>query len=203
MIDKPRGSALLKELAKRVIATHLENEGHRDIAVRPAAYTGDVDIAFERLGNTVGVKVHADPYYGVDGAKCTDMSLPFYRQDSGEAALQSIAHHVTREPGWAIRCDADLLFDYALAVDQTEDEIIDLMDEPDEVFLPQIRITRDSLRIIPFDELCSWFEANQEDYPSRPIDSGGHSAWYRIVPRADLERAIPGLKRVGSIYRSR
>ena len=161
-----------------------------------------VNMAYERLGRDLTVKIKTDPYYGVDQAKCEDLSLPFYRADVGALALQSMAHHVSREPGWALTSPADELFYYTLVVDQTEGEVLDLLDGPDEEFMPAIRVVRDDLRIVPMSELNRWFEQNQEEYPSRPAQDGDHSAWYRIVPRIEFDRALPSVRHVGSIYRT-
>jgi len=46
----------------------------------------------------------------------------------------------------------------------------------------------------------SWFEAHFEDYTPRPVMLGGAAAWYRLVPRNDLERAVTGIRNAGSVF---
>lgn len=200
MFTRPKGPEALDAVASRVVKRYLERQGRRDVVIHFPPRPDGIEITYERLGQPVGVKIKSDPYYGVDEAKCADRSLPFYRCDAGEAALQSVAHHLNRDPGWAVTSSADELFYYVFVIDQTEDQVVTLLEQEDDVFFKGIRIVRDDLRIVPMAELNRWFVANQDDYTTRPITVGDHSAWYRIVPRVEFDQAVPGVVNVGSIF---
>ncbi len=192
--------ALLHAVAGRIIARYLDAQRKREIVIRHDSARDGVDLTYEHLGRTVGVKIKADPYAGYDGAKCSDRTLPFYRPAGHEYALEYLAHHTDRTPGWARGSIADELFYYLLAIDQTEGEVAALLEASDDEFFEGIRIARDDLRVIPMHALQTWFESAQDSYPSRPIQAGDHSAWCRIVPMSELEAAVPGVVRVGPIF---
>ena len=99
----PKGpAALLDAVATRVIKRYLEEQGRREVTIHFPPRRDGVELTYRRVGQSVDVKIKADPYFGVDEAKCMDRSLPFYRTDTGQAALQSVAHHLNRDPGWAV-----------------------------------------------------------------------------------------------------
>lgn len=199
------GFSLLQSVAVRILVRYLERAGARDVIRVPPGHTSSgrgVDLTYAKLGGTIRAKVKADPYCGVDPVRIADLELAFYRRRHEEYALETIGEGIDRPAGWAASSDADELLYYFLAIEQTEDEIRDLVaDSDDEVFFRGIRVARDDLRIIPMDALRDWFVEHQRDFPSRPVRSGAGSAWYRLVPTAVLEDAVPGVVRVGSIYR--
>ena len=47
--------------------------------------------------------------------------------------------------------------------------------------------------------LRRWFEAHYEEYTPRPVLVGDHSAWFRLVPRDVLRRAVP-VRVVGPVF---
>jgi hypothetical protein len=47
----------------------------------------------------------------------------------------------------------------------------------------------------------AWFAECAGAYPSRPVTSGGHSAWYRLVPRDDIIAALP-VREAGPVFAS-
>lgn len=197
-----RGSRLLHEVAVRILVRYLQCAGHRDAAASTDAINGAqcVDLAYSLDGVRRSVTVKADSYAGVDPAKVARRELVFYRPSTGMYGLESLADTFSRQPGWVQRSQADELFYYRLAIAQTEDEVAALMDEPDDVFFSEIAVERDDLRIIPMRPLQEWFAATGERYSPRPVLTEGRSAWYRIVPEADLEAGVAGVQRVGSIF---
>jgi hypothetical protein len=194
---RSEGAELLHLCALRIVSRFLLDQGSRSVETFPG--TSGFDIRFDRLGTTVRGRVKSDPYCGQDPVKIEDRSLPFYRADGGDYALQVIAHHVSKEPGWALHPEIDEVFYYMLAVDHTEDDLARLVEEPDETFFGGIRVPRDELHILPMAQIREWLPDHLEQFPSRPISAGDHSAWYRIVPRTQLARAVPGIVHVGSI----
>lgn len=197
-----RGSRLLHEVAVRILVRYLRGAGSPDAAACTDALSGAqcVDLSYSRNGQRVRVTVKADSYAGIDAHKIAQRELVFYRPSTGMYGLESLADTFSRQPGWVQRSQADELFYYRLAIAQTEDEVAALMDEPDDVFFSEIAVERDDLRIIPMRPLQDWFATSGERYAPRPVLTEGRSAWYRIVPEADLEAAIPGVQHVGSIF---
>lgn len=198
-----RGAILLQVVAERIIARYLRQEGMSEVSAftlkRRNGHGDGVDLTYSRLGRPTLVKVKADPYFGVDSLKVCDLDLPYYRSDRGEYALEAIAHHVTREPGWAFRSDAHELFYYLLALEHTEEQVAELVRLPDEEFFSGLRVARDELRIMSMDAVRSWFIRHQEDFMSCSVRIGDRSAWYRIIPRTALDHAIPDIVNAGSI----
>lgn len=196
------GTALLHEVAKRIIARHLERTGATDVTVshllRDEAI--GVDLTYSSGVARMAVKVKADPYYGIDPMKITDRSLVFYRSETQSYGLESVADTTTGEVGWIQRSQADELYYYRLVIAQTEDEVAALLEEPDEVFFSELAVERDDLRIIPMRELRAWFEASFDRYAPRPVVTDGRPAWYRIVPQADLEAGVRGVRSAGGIF---
>jgi hypothetical protein len=156
-----------------------------------AGETSGIDITCSRDGRGWAFKVKGDPYFGVEPAKIADRQLAFYRREGADYAFEAIANNVTRHPGWIFQSHADQLYYYFLALGQPESEIGALLEEPDDVFFPEIKVERDELHVIPMERLRAWFEANYEHYTPRPVLMGDHSAWYRLVPREVLRAAVP------------
>lgn len=194
---KRSGGALLQAVADRIIGRHLARSGASAILVVDSEFDplkrAGVDVVCTKDGASLRVKVQPDPYFGTDPAKSDDQALAFYRKAGGAYALETIAHHVTREPGWVFGSTADDLYYYFLAISQPEDEVAALMEEPDGVFFSELAIDRDELHILPMTALRAWFAPNNERYMSRPVAHGDHSGWCRIVPLADVAAAVPGL----------
>lgn len=201
---RPTGAMLLQAVAERVIARYLRDAGYAEVAVmggRPSNHPGaGVDITYLLQGRRRRIKVKPDAYFGTDPSKVRDRSLVFYRSNAGHYAFESISNHMTREPGWMFNSDADDIYYYYIAISQSEEEIQALLTEPDDVFFSELRVERDELRILPMAETREWFEKHYEDYAPRPVMAGSHSAWYRLIPRADIDGSVPGVKGVGSIF---
>jgi hypothetical protein len=187
-------------VACRILRRHLECRG--DASVAPAASDdagAGVDITCARGGAPLAVKVKSDMYFGDDAAKIGDRDLIFYRRRGDDYAFESISHHLTRQPGWIFRSDADQLYYYFLAIAQPEEEVRALMGEQDDVFFSELAVECDSLHVIAMPPLREWFEANYESYAPRPVLVGDHSAWYRIVSQRMLAAAVP-ITVVGPVF---
>lgn len=197
------GAPLLQSVAERILSRWLVRQGRLDVRVTTGGRSAggrSVDLSYAWQGGRRGVTVKPDPYCGTAPDLIADRSLTFYRADASAYGLEAIANAATREPGWAVDSDADDIYYYFLALAQPEDEVNALMSEPDEVFFAELKVGRDDLVVIPARSLKSWFEANSGEYTSRPVVSGGTSAWYRMVPRADLERGVSGITHPGPVF---
>jgi len=196
--------ALLKAVAERIVAAYLERSGHGPVRVlseKAAAYrAAGVDITYQTSGRLRNAKVKPDSYFGLDRAKAFDRNLPFYRSDAGHYAFKSISNTKTREPGWVLSSEADDLLYYWLAIAQPAEEVRALLAGPDEVFFSELLVERDDLRILPVRPVRTWFEGHYDAYTPRPVTVGDHIAWFRLIPRGDIDRAIPGINAVGSIF---
>jgi len=159
-----------------------------------------IDLVYNRGGRAVKVKIKPDTYFGADPRKVADKDLTFYRDASDSYAFETIAHHMTRGPGWMFNSHADELYYYFIALGQGEDEIGALMQEPDAVFFSELAVERDELHVLPLVPLRQWFEVNQDRYAPRPIALGDHSGWFRIVPVADIDPSIRANAVKGSIF---
>ena len=202
--NMPTGAALLHHVSERIIRAYLLSEGMRDVvssSLDGADDLGDsVDLRYTKLGDVRRAAIKADPYYGRDPVKADDRDMSFYRSDSGQYAFETIAHHVTREPGWLVRSDADELFYYLVAIEQPEDEVAALASEPDEVFFSELRVGRESLAVMPMADVRDWLAAHEQATMSRPVRVGSHSAWFTIVSRDELELGMDTIQTVGPIF---
>lgn len=200
------GMLLLHKVAERIVARWLTDRGRLDVQITAGQESlgagKAVDITYAWQGGKNRIKVKADPYFGSDTAKTSDRGLTFYRPDASAYAFESIANSATRQPGWAEDSEADELYYYRLVLTQKEDEIAALMNESDDVFFSELWVDRDELVILPMDATRKWFMANADKYQARPVITGGVSSWNRLVPRDDIERAVPGARNVGPIFRS-
>lgn len=197
------GVDLLQAAAERIIAAWLAETGKSDV-VRTSGRTSvggrNVDITFSSAGARRRVKIKADPYIGTDPIKISDRTLPFYRSDAGIYAFEAVADSATRQPGWIFNTDAADLYYYYLAVAQTEEEVRALLQEPDEVFLSELKVDIDDLHVLPLAPTVAWFEAHYAQYTPRPVMQHGLAAWYRLVPRADIMRSVREVRNVGPIF---
>ncbi len=198
----PTGSALLHEVAKRVLARYLRQAGAADIVVSRALRdeSHGIDLRFRQAGRMVTAKVKADSYFGTDPHKVANRELPFYRQHTRSYGLESLSDTRTREPGWIDASPADEVLYYRLAITQTEAEIQALLAGPEQVFFSELAVERDELRIIPLPALRAWFAEAQHRYMPRPVVTDGRPAWYRIVPEADVDAEVRGLRVVGAVF---
>jgi hypothetical protein len=201
---KRSGGVLLQAVADRIIGRHLALSGATGVLVADSEFDplrlAGVDVVCTRAGRSLRVKVQPDPYFGTDPAKCSDQTLTYYRASAGSYALETIAHHITREPGWVVGSTADTVFYYFLAISQPQDEVAALMDEADGVFFSELAVDRDELHVLPMSALREWFTPNSERYVSRPVGHGDHSGWCRIVPVADVAAAVPGITVVPQVF---
>lgn len=197
------GMVLLQDVAERIIARWLERRGYSDVRLTHGmqSFGGhSVDIVYTLNGTLRKIKVKPDPYYGTDPVKAANRSLGYYRPDASAYAFESVADSTTRAPGWAADSAADDLFYYFLAISQTEEEVSALMNEPDEVFFSELAVERDQLVCLPMGPAREWFDAHAETHTPRPVMVGGAIAWYRLVPRKDVEQSLPGINVVGPIF---
>lgn len=198
----PTGSALLHEVAKRILAEYLRTGGAAQVVVSRALRdeAAGVDLEYIRSTRKMTVKVKADAYFGTDPDKASNRELPYYRAETHSYGLESIADTRTREPGWIASSHADELFYYRLVISQTEQEIAALLEGPDQVFFSELAVERDELRIMPMRELSDWFERTQDRYMPRPVVTDGRPAWYRIVPEKDVDAQVSGLRLIGPVF---
>ena len=199
-----RGHVLLQSVAERVVADWLERQG----AEVQTTEAGDrsrgrgVDLMCTFADGTRRIKVKADAYYGADPSKAADRSLAFYRASTGSLAIEAIADSATREPGWGLACDADDLYYYFIAISQPEDVVAELAAKSDEDLFAGLEVERDELLVLPMASTIRWFARNIDAYTPRPVALGGVSAWYRLVPRKDVETGVDGVRSVGPIFSS-
>ena len=195
---------LLHEVATRIITKYLTvrgaTPGRGRGCVRTASHGRGVDIVAIEGRVSRRIKVKADPYFGTDSRKIGDRGLEFYRADSGCLAFEAVANTATRELGWTLASEAEDLYYYYLALGQTPDEVRALLAEPDEVFYSEIAVERDELLVLPMDRVRTWFEEHHQDYAPRPVMHDGVASWYRLVPRADLEKALGRVPSSGAIF---
>lgn len=199
----PSGLLLLQSVAQRIVARYLEVTGRADVGVVSTyeSFAGrGIDLTYAWQGSLRGIKVKPDAYFGIDSAKVRDRSLLFYREDAGSFAFEAVANSATREPGWIFESEADDLYYYYIALSQDEDEVRALLNEPGEVFFSELRVDRDDLLVLPMKETREWFGRSFESYVPRPVMLGGISAWYRLVPRQELERQVDGIRNVGPVF---
>lgn len=198
------GTPLLHEVGKRIIGRYLEHKGATDVSLSPAMRTDatGVDIRRTEGSSRITGKVKVDAYCGTDPLKIANRDFVFYRADTASYALESVADTTTRSPGWIQTSMADELLYYRLAIARPEAEIAALLESPDGVFFSELGVERDELRVVPMRDLRAWFEKSNDRYPPRPVIASGRSAWYRIVPMAELESAVAGIRVVGPVYAS-
>lgn len=197
------GPALLQGVAERIIVKHLLGRGASRAEIvsdAEGSHGRDVDIVAIEGRMSRRIKVKADPYFGTDSRKIGDRGLAFYRADGGCFAFEAVADSATRAPGWTLASEAQDLYYYYLALGQTPDEIAALLAEPDEVFFSEIAVERDELLILPMAPIRAWFEEHLQDYAPRPVMQGGGASWYRLVPRADVEKALGRVPSSGAIF---
>lgn len=196
------GSQLIHEVGKRILGRYFETAGARDVVVSPAMRTDGTGVDIRRAEglNAITAKVKVDYYFGSDAAKIANRDYTFYRTDTASYALEAIADTATRAPGWVLTSLADQLLYYRIALPRPEAEIAALLESPDGVFFSELGVDRDELRVVPMRELREWFDRSNERYMPRPVITSGRSAWYRIVPMAELEAGVPGVVTVGPVY---
>lgn len=197
------GSVLLHAVAERVVARYVRRTGADVSVVDPhlVGASGSVDMMCDFGAQRQSLKVKADAYFGSDPAKIADRELTFYRPETAAYAFESISDASTREPGWMFSSPADSLYYYRLALSQSEAEVAALLHGPDEILFPELVVERDELRILPMRETREWFEQNYDRYAPRPVRVGEHTAWFRLIPHADLDGAVP-VRVVGPIFAS-
>lgn len=198
------GVSLLQAVAQRIVARYLVDAGYAEVHVLNNEFSSNaaasVDLSYRYQGRTVRAKVKPDVYFGTDPAKVRNRDFAFYRSDAGHYAFESIANHMTREAGWMFSSEADELFYYYLVIAQPEEEIRALLGEPDDVFFGELKVERDELRILPMAATRTWFEEHYEEYTPRPVMVGDVSAWYRLIPRSDIDTQVPGIRNAGAIF---
>ena len=197
------GTGLLQVVAERIVGSYLASQPGTEVVSSsddPALRATGVDLTYSSQGELRSVKVKPDVYFGTDPVKIADRSLSLYREDVGRCALQAIADSSTRDPGWILTSEADEIFYYYLAIPQNEDQVRALVSEPDEVFFSRLLVERDDLLVLPMAATRAWFAERAERCPSRPVLHGERSAWYRLVPRAEIEGAVSGAYDRGPVF---
>ena len=196
-------SELLQRVAKRIIASSMLVGGASRVEIvedRVSVHGTDVDIVVINGPESRRVKVKADPYFGSDSKKIADRDLSLYRAETGSFAFEALANSMTREPGWTLASDAQDLYYYNVALSQYPEEIMELVSEGDDVFFSELAVDRDELIVLPMPDIRAWFERHYTNYPPRPVLHDDAAAWYRLVPREDVESAVKGVRSMGSIF---
>lgn len=198
------GQQLLQSVSERIIKRYLLATNATGVmlvneADDPSRFTG-VDLVYTTNGRNLKAKVKPDTYFGIDPRKIADQDLVFYRSPANAYAFETISDAVTRDPGWMFNSMADELFYYFFVLGQSEEDVSALLEEPDEVFFSELAVERDELHVLPMQELRAWFDINHEHYMPRPVLLGDHSAWYRIIPIADVDRVVAKIDVRGSIF---
>jgi hypothetical protein len=192
-----------ERVAERIVARYLTSLGRADVQVVSGFESlggRGVDVSYAWQSARRGVKVKADAYFGTDPVKIADRNLPFYRADMNCYAFEAVANAATREPGWIFESASEELYYYFLALGQAEDELKALLAESDDVLFSELKVERDNLVLLPMAPTRDWFEANYDRYTPRPVMAAGVSAWYRLVPRADIDSAVAGIKNIGPVF---
>jgi hypothetical protein len=195
-----KGMALVQAVAERIIGRYLATLPDIEVVAVTQHGGRGVDLAFVSKGVRTRVKVKPDVYFGSDPVKIADRSLTFYREDAGRCALQAVADSTTRDPGWIMTSEADEIYYYYLVISQPEDEIRALLGESDKEFFTGLKVDRDDLLVLPMAATRTCFAEQAERYPSRPVAHGERSAWYRLVPRSEIESAVRGATDRGPIF---
>ncbi len=198
------GALLLHAVAERILRKYLIQRGATDVRIvgslgNGAEETG-VDITYRLGGRQRTSKLKADAYFGEDGSKIEDRELVFYRPKTDFYAFETVSSQPERVPGWMFSSDADELMYYRVAIGQTEQEVRTLLGESDEVFFSELRVERDQLRVLPMNETREWFQRVYEEYAPRPVAIGERSAWFRLIPQAELDRAVPGVTVIDAVF---
>lgn len=198
------GMSLLQAAAERIVARYLADVGRAEVTMLNRGVqlgaASSVDVSYRYQGRFVRVKIKPDVYFGTDPAKVRNRDYVFYRSEAGHYAFESISNHMTREVGWMFNSEAEELFYYYLVIAQSEDEVRALLSEPDDVFFGELKVERDELRILPMAATRDWFTAHYEEYTPRPVTIGDVSAWYRLIPRSDIDTQVAGIRNVGAIF---
>jgi hypothetical protein len=200
-----KGMPLLHAVSERIIRAYLASLPGVEVAPSSAGHSAGelgVDVTYVLQGERRKVKVKPDVYFGSDPAKIADRSLSFYREDAGRCAIQAVADSSTRAPGWIFTSDADEIFYHYLAITQPEEQVSELLSATDEVFFPSLKVERDDLLVLPMVATRVWFAEQAERCPSRPVAHGDFSAWYRLIPRAEIEAGVGGATDRGAIFSS-
>lgn len=193
---------LLQGISERILARYLERRGETAVTTvgRSRSASNSVDITYGSGSGLRRVKVKPDPYFGKDRGKLGDRSLALYRPEGSTYAFEVVSDARTREPGWALRSEADELFYYSIAIPQPEAEAADLLTQPDSIFFAELEVERDELVVIPMQDLRAWFGKVYEEYQARPVVTQDYSAWYRLVPKADVQRAVHSIRTVSPVF---
>jgi hypothetical protein len=198
-----RGMTLLQAVAERIVRGYLAKLPGVEVVQASGANSHgerDVDVTYVSSGERRNAKIKPDVYFGSDSAKVADRNLSLYREDAGRCAIQAVANSATRAPGWIYTSEADEIFYYYLAISQPEDQVRELLSEPDDVFFSRLQVDRDDLLVLPMAETRAWFAEQADGCPSRPVAHGDFSAWYRLVPRAEIESGVRGVSDRGAIF---
>lgn len=196
------GAQLLHAVGVRILSRWLEqNRGDVSLTGGRASFGGrGVDLLYPQGMSQTSVKVKVDPYYGTEANLINDRDLPFYRASQSSFAFEAVANAATRERGWMFDSDATELFYYFLTLTQPEAEVAELMDEDDEAFFSELVVGSDELVIMPMAAVRAWFEEHHERYAPRPVAHGFTSAWFRVIPRGDIESAVPHIRSMGRVF---
>ena len=191
---------VLQEVANQLVVRYLETHSARE--VRPLESANDAsatDFSYELEGVSIHARVKPDVYFGQDRTKIGDHELPFYREDTGCYALETVADVATRSPGWVFSSPANQILYLLLAVDQGLDEVVDLLGGRCERLESGLSVERSELHALPMLPVRKWFEKVHERYPARPVTAGSTASWVRLVPREDVFTAVEGVRILGPV----
>lgn len=192
MTDAYHGTDAFAEFGLRAVALWAQRGGatvRRVDSLQEYSRQG-IDLLVERGGSGQKIKVRTDSYYGTNESAIDDHDLPFYRRRADDLALETISHHITREPGWMFNSEADQLWYYQAVLMNTREELERALSLEDGAMIAEVDIEADRLRTIPMPPLRAWFDGAHVNYPPRPVQTGDHLAWFRIIPEADAKKAV-------------
>jgi hypothetical protein len=159
-----------------------------------------VDLIIERASRRLAVKVRTDAYFGTDPSAIEDQDLAYYRRRADDFALETISHHLTREPGWMFSSDADKLWYYQACLLNTRPELEDALKFDDADMIQALDIEADRLRTVDMKRLRQWFDESHVEYPPRPVQTGDHLGWFRIIPDADIAVNAGPIETIGRLF---
>jgi hypothetical protein len=192
------------EFGLRAVAhwSRLNGSAVKRVDIDPEYSKRGIDLTVEKDGSEIEVKVRTDAYFGRNPSAIENQDFPFYRRRADDFALETISHHLTREPGWMFSSNADRLWYYQACLLNTRDDLERALELSDAEMIDALNIEDDRLRIVDMKRLRQWFDEAHVEYPPRPVQTGDHLGWFRIIPDADISVNAGPVETVGRLFGS-